>query len=296
MQRDQKVGLALGVLLIGTVAAFFFRNETHPSRRAPNLERAAAVDREIAEKRLTPYLSPTEPEVVPQGIASRFSSRTESPDMRTGERRLPRWEELQAEIHDPFAETIAQTTVPAPAPDPIQMESLITETASTVASPTMEDAAEASVAATAAETIHEVQRGETLSSIAGKYLGSQARFQEIYEQNRHQLRDANDLQIGMKLRIPEATLKVAGRDLSPPLPVKTPASENLNRRPQRDKPLSEMPQPQPRTISAESPTPIDIEESPMKPTEPSNQPPSETPKLKFTPAKRRPARAANAAP
>lgn len=52
---------------------------------------------------------------------------------------------------------------------------------------------------------HIVTDGETLSSIAGKYLGSQARYQEVFQANRDQLKSVNDLKIGMKLNIPDLT-------------------------------------------------------------------------------------------
>ena len=56
MPRDQKVGLALGVLLVGAVAALFFRNEPPARSGAPQLRNAAAIAAEIAEKDASPYL------------------------------------------------------------------------------------------------------------------------------------------------------------------------------------------------------------------------------------------------
>jgi murein DD-endopeptidase MepM/ murein hydrolase activator NlpD len=72
---------------------------------------------------------------------------------------------------------------------------------------------------------HVVQRGETLSSIAAKYLGSAARYQELYQSNADRLRDANDLRVGMELRIPAAAAQS-------PAPTRTAAAED--RRLQRD--------------------------------------------------------------
>src|SRR5690606_34169520 len=65
---------------------------------------------------------------------------------------------------------------------------------------------------------HVVQSGDTLSGIAQKYLGSSARFEEIYEANRDLLKNPNDLRVGMKLKIPprERTADVA------PLPIDGP--------------------------------------------------------------------------
>jgi nucleoid-associated protein YgaU len=52
---------------------------------------------------------------------------------------------------------------------------------------------------------HTVQFGETLSSIAGRYLGSQSRYGLIFEANRDRLTSADRVQVGMKLRIPKRT-------------------------------------------------------------------------------------------
>lgn len=46
-----------------------------------------------------------------------------------------------------------------------------------------------------------VQSGDTLSSLAQRHLGSSARWREIYEANRDQLHDSDDLQVGMTLRL-----------------------------------------------------------------------------------------------
>ncbi len=58
MHRDKKIGFALGILLVGIVAAFFFRNEPDPFAELPPLDDPAALDALIAEKPITPY-SPT---------------------------------------------------------------------------------------------------------------------------------------------------------------------------------------------------------------------------------------------
>ena len=39
MNQDQRIGLALGVLLVGACSALFFRNETRKLPNAPKLER-----------------------------------------------------------------------------------------------------------------------------------------------------------------------------------------------------------------------------------------------------------------
>jgi nucleoid-associated protein YgaU len=59
-----------------------------------------------------------------------------------------------------------------------------------------------------ARFVHRVQRGDTLSRIAQRYLGDCNRYQEIFEANRDQLQSPDDrLRVGMSLRIPREPVK-----------------------------------------------------------------------------------------
>jgi len=308
MQRDQKVGLALGVLLIGAVAAFFFRNEPDPASRIPALETAETVNREIAEKRLTPYISEVESVAAENEAPARAAVGRSESDPRTGERKLPRWEELQAEQDDPFAEDASPPSVPVPAPDPIQPEKVASVAPPETAAPAIEQppakivtdvAYQAGPAPVALGIVHEVQRGETLSSIAGKYLGSQARFYAIYEANKDQLRDANDLQVGMKLRIPDA--KTVSAAVPPPVPKRAVKSKSSPveqpSAPANDADFGENPAAASTVVIAPTSAAKVIDAAPpiTKPTFEAkplvDEKPVERPQIKFTPAKRRPHKA-----
>ncbi|MDP1797778.1 MAG: hypothetical protein Q8K78_09865, partial [Planctomycetaceae bacterium] len=65
MPRDQKIGLALGILLVGAVAAFFFRHDQTQVPTLPALKTAADLDRQIATYDRAPYLQSDEPVVRP---------------------------------------------------------------------------------------------------------------------------------------------------------------------------------------------------------------------------------------
>lgn len=52
-------------------------------------------------------------------------------------------------------------------------------------------------------TLHHVQRGETLSSIAAIYLGNPHLWPAVYRANRDQIRDPSRLYPGQTLSIPE---------------------------------------------------------------------------------------------
>ncbi len=58
-------------------------------------------------------------------------------------------------------------------------------------------------AAATAQRVHTVAKGDTLYSLARRYYNNPSRAKDIYTANRNQMRSANDLQIGMRLVIPE---------------------------------------------------------------------------------------------
>jgi len=80
--------------------------------------------------------------------------------------------------------------------------------------------------------LHTVQRGETLGKIAQEYLGSTQRHPEIYAANADDLRNPNDLRVGMVLKIPVDVAETSRPPARPPqqptplkpaVPVKPPA-------------------------------------------------------------------------
>jgi len=56
---------------------------------------------------------------------------------------------------------------------------------------------------TSAARSHRVARGETLSLLAGKYLGDKRQWRRIYDANRRSIRNPDALEIGLTLNIPE---------------------------------------------------------------------------------------------
>ncbi len=196
MPRDQKIGLALGILLVGAVAAFFFRHDQTQTPTLPALKTAADLDRQIATYDRAPYLQSDEPVAPPP---------------------------------HPIAETVTDDEFPEPldgaglVPDPV----IGSEELTLADTPPATGSNDAPAALRRSE--HLVQRGETLSSIAAKYLGSANRYEDLFRANADQLRDPNDVRPGMTLRIPEAD-NVAGapprridastapREPSPPSP------------------------------------------------------------------------------
>ncbi len=213
MPRDQKIGLALGILLMGAVGAFFFRHEEARIDPLPVLKSAAELDRQIASQQRAPYLLPEEPSAPP-------------PRPITADETLP--PDGAGLVPEPIAGL-----------DEPQFSAGTTTDAGPGAG---------------AEKRHTVQRGETLSSLAAKYLGSANRFEEIYQANADKLRNPNDVQPGMELRIPAEKLASRPNDNTgtpaprmatrPDAPTGTPPAESSPRsgsklfEPYRRSPLS----------------------------------------------------------
>lgn len=177
MSRDQKIGLALGILLVGAVAAFFYRHEESTVSPLPELKSAAEMDRRISEGPLAPYVN------------TPATNRTPSNTV----------DELDSGLQEAPIGLV---------PHPIALEpdqSAGSQTRFASSTNKAAGSTTAGVNVSVPQTTHTVKRGDTLSSIAAQYLGNAARFEEVYEANRDRLRDANDLKIGQELRIPGLT-------------------------------------------------------------------------------------------
>ncbi|HUQ69798.1 MAG TPA: LysM peptidoglycan-binding domain-containing protein, partial [Planctomycetaceae bacterium] len=153
------------ILLVGAVSAFFYRHESPPARKLPALKTAAELDRQIAERQHVPYLPKEEPEADPQHVG--IGSDSANIDESGGL-----------------------------VPEPIALDGELPESVFV--------SSQTAVTGSSREQFHIVRNGDTLSSIAQQYLGSTARYQDVYEANRDRLKTPNDLRIGQEIRIPIA--------------------------------------------------------------------------------------------
>src|SRR5262245_55177240 len=218
MQRDMKIGMAVGVALIGIVGALFFRREPETKDRdaPPPLQDTEDLDRRIGEKGKGPYMDGVEefpdraaPVPPPQNAASRPASKSANAD-------VPRFLTNEDEARN--REILSRKK--AAAPDPIQP--VQTKKDGVVASdavpahngewvpdgPAVKKAVEPQRSVPAGTVrspgrTHVIQAGDTLSGLASRYLGSSARYREIYEANRNVLRSPDDLREGVTIVIPD---------------------------------------------------------------------------------------------
>lgn len=226
MQRDVKVGVAVGLALVGIVGALFFRRDPIPEETpAQALQNVEAVDKEIAGKAKTPYAEPEKP-------ARDANASTEAPSFRpkvkTDAYEIPGF--LNRKDQDEHQAILSSKK--SAVPDPIAAPAGTTRRDSDlppahnrdwepVGGPSAPAAApKRSTAGTtdagSARRTHVTQAGDTLSSIAAHYLGSGARFREIYEANRNVLRSPDDLPDGVTLVIPDSAKTGHATAATPP--------------------------------------------------------------------------------
>jgi nucleoid-associated protein YgaU len=263
MQRDMKIGMAMGLALVGLVAALFFRHDNRAAESStPVLESANELDREIAEKPRGPYLKGLEESVEgpssgnlgqPKSVAgskgalgkgdpaSREPAAREAPYEVSGfltqedaaEHRNLLSEKKRA-IPNPIASQSPERGSDEPgrfttSAEPAPAHNQDWQPGSPGENPeNSRSRNRGSEKKSAAQITHITQPGETLSGLAAKYLGSSARYREIYEANRSVLKTPDVLPDGVTLVIPAERAKPSTRgtasDRNPSPARMTPAS------------------------------------------------------------------------
>jgi len=209
MHPDKKVGLALGILLIGITGAFFFRNEA-PSDESPTgqLTSAESLDRRIDRSGRAPYaaadqsvddqtalsdvpdvaVSDIVPEIPEAGLFGQSESLPEPLRPDSGAdvlAPLPKPDEPaeDAGLGPVRSNRSGSRTLTSAAP---RHGGSVTDVVSVkVASDAGASKSKAAVKSTVpAQQIHEVVPGDNLSTLAQRYLGSQSRYLKLYEANR----------------------------------------------------------------------------------------------------------------
>jgi hypothetical protein len=269
MNRDIKISLVLGLLLLGAVAAFFFRNEPGSEKQIPYLENPEALAKKMEDTEgPKPYLQNSSfdngrnqdfiklDEIETNDEFSAFIGSSSDSEKNSAYEELPAtgainksqtWKkdrfENRSRTPSPIAkrEAVAHNHQTAKRSSPHQTWNALSNRATEKIRPER-------AASTSEIRIHRVRPGETLSSLATYYLGSDSRFIELYQLNKDVLKNPNRLQVGMKLRIPPAKLSrvVSART------AKTQSTSTI-RTPQRaprlsnDRPASTKPQEKRRT-------------------------------------------------
>jgi LysM repeat protein len=235
MHPDKKVGLALGILLIGITGAFFFRNDAPgPVQETLTLTDPQSLDRKASQKPGAPYFPEPKVEQTDSDASSDLAGVPEvsAADVIPG---LPRVGPTghQGMLASPIsldgsqhsAEQFADRMAPFPSPgqDLDSLENFLSRNAAArrdegvVSGEALESDVVADRGTTSAEArqsgtqsaisqpkfiTHEVVAGDNLSRLAMKYLGSHSKYLTLFEANRDVLATPDDLTLGMKLKIP----------------------------------------------------------------------------------------------
>lgn len=197
MQRDLKIGISLCVLMFGVVGALMFRRE-QPSPKAQGLQLKTArqLDQKIAQRARTPYMT----------------GEIEHDEEPTSGVQDPPDGTRPAHLQPPLHLTEEDDGILAP-PGPTESSGGKGPTGSDAIPHRSRGRGEippriVTGNVTAGPQTHTIRTGDTLSSIAEKYLGSQKRFQEIFDANRDVLTSPNRLPDGVVITIPPATKEV----------------------------------------------------------------------------------------
>lgn len=176
MHRDTKLGLALGMLVIGFTVAFCFPRVTPPVHRL-------AVERVTADPALE-FLPIRAYDVPAPPTSPRKASTAESVTNEL----VP----VVGIFPGQAASNRASSRAATPGDVALNQESMSARGAQTVAagSPVEQPAT------------YTVQPGDTLSGIATRFLGNSKRYYEIFEANQNLLATPDALKIGMVLAIP----------------------------------------------------------------------------------------------
>jgi LysM repeat protein len=263
MHTDRKIGFALGILLVGVVAALFFRNEPLLPTEASAVRRERELNERLRDRDVAVYVdesrtSPADEPVADKspwtltdilGVMGRRNRGGAAPvselsdevpdgrppraldsnrradasadskqrqgqalanhrptDIASGNTRS----DLSTLLAPDSIEPQTADDAPRPLPPPPQVDPTNPAGPSAAAGnpvSTTGPVSDGSSVSTAFQPPAEfdeyiVQYGDTLSGIAQKFLGSQSRFQELFEANRDRMDSPDRLSVGKPLRIP----------------------------------------------------------------------------------------------
>lgn len=185
MHGDTKIGLALGILLVGIVGAFFFRNDESTSADVPQMKDAAAIDERISERKVGPYV-----------VRRREMTRRPEQTVRRRSVRDPDDQDDAIVVTDDLTADADVFGLPDPIPfsselGPVNGDQLIGPgEVPNVAQPNSQTRE------------YVVQPNDTLSHLAERFLGGSSRYRDLYEMNLDRLSSPNDLRVGMKILVP----------------------------------------------------------------------------------------------
>lgn len=196
----------MGILLVGVVAALFFRNEPLATDDGLSADREQQLNERLRDRDVTVFLDEPsaaserddgDPQWSMPELLGTLNTQDDEVPVPIGGPRIP------VPQPDPDAEqSVAGGESLVEGADPIQSAADGTTAQKPLATTSQNDAAVSNPQPDYIE--YTVQFGDTLSEISEKFLGSQSRFREIYEINKDRMQSPDRLRVGKAIRIPRS--------------------------------------------------------------------------------------------
>ncbi|MCH2211117.1 MAG: LysM peptidoglycan-binding domain-containing protein [Fuerstiella sp.] len=213
---DRKVGFAMGILLIGVVAALFFRNEPLSVEKIPLVEREELIDSRLRDRNISIYAD--ERDVVPDEsnhvwtlpeLFDQFKQQDAGVVLPIGQGNLSRGSNIGDGDSKNYFHSPTDSESPPFAPPTAQATGIDKTVSETVGPDSVSFADEADAAGHGSEerpaveyVEYTIRYGDTLSGIAEKLMGSPDLYQEIYQANHDRMDSPHHLRVGAAIRIP----------------------------------------------------------------------------------------------
>jgi hypothetical protein len=199
---DRKVGFAMGILLIGVVAALFFRNEPLAITDTPTVAREELIDSRLRDRNVEVYVDEAESGSLPTAQAWKNSEFLEDYSRQNSGVALPIL---------PSASAAGTTSQTSGSESPGRLD--IRPPTPTVPKTPLEDSVDLLELADLPDVNrlpppgnqfdeYTIRYGDTLSGIADRMLGSPSRYTDIYNANKDRMASPDRLQVGAAIRIP----------------------------------------------------------------------------------------------
>lgn len=217
MHPDRKIGIAMGILLVGVVAALFFRNEPLPVDEGLSMNREQELNQKLRDRDVAVYLAPETDAVSdvdgvePQWTLPELFEQVRNVDrvpvpIGAAESHPTPSEEPVAPVVKRDPSRFTPPTEAARREKPIDSSTSGTDDL-TAMKETLESPSEVLDGQTATSESDQLQEytvkfGDTLSEISERFLGSQNRYREIYELNKDRMSSPDRLRVGHAIRVP----------------------------------------------------------------------------------------------
>ncbi len=216
MHPDRKIGIAMGILLVGVVGALFFRNEPLEQELSLSAQREQELNERLRERDVSLY--PDEDTAVDdfadtqiqlnELLEQRQSGNKVVPTPMRREDPLPPVAKLpEQRNHKPLDFTPPHHLLKSEVDVNVAVENVQDKQPrviddSLVNANSFEPSKDDFTADSTEYDEYTVKFGDTLSGISQKFLGAHSRYREIYEANKDRLRSPDDLRVGKAIRIP----------------------------------------------------------------------------------------------